>query len=395
MIASASGIAIHCQFYIQSWNMLFDLYTCRVVSINFENPSIIERVGGTHMTGKENEDVFGFTIAIQQSGNNLFPKNLDKFFPNLLAIEWVNYDLSEINAEDLRPWRALGSLSFAFNSLTTLDGDLFKYNRDLQIIRFDRNKISHVGSGLLSGLYDLKTFLFRDNPCLNFEARTPQAVQQVIQIMIDNCSPANNTTNVPILTPSTPPPKPKTTVTCEYYNENWPGFFEIYTCKVIEITLGTSENIEEIRGAHLESKGHADVLAYTTGSTTVGSSLTPKNLFRFFPNLMALAWNNYNLTKLTADDLKPWPLLAVLNLAFNSLTTLDGNLFENNLELRSVDLSNNQISSVGTDLLAGLNHLETFLIGNNPCISFSATNPRMIEELKQRLRNACPPLRSQ
>lgn len=103
---------------------------------------------------------------------NALPKNIDRFFPNLIAIVIVNSYFITITAEDLQPFLKLLYFVSHTNPLVSLDGDLFKHTRKLKFIRMNNSQLQHVGNDLLSGLSDLEYSDFRKNPCINVEANT-------------------------------------------------------------------------------------------------------------------------------------------------------------------------------------------------------------------------------
>lgn len=193
--------------------MLFEVYTCKVNLISGGDPSIVERVEGTHLAGRGDADVIGFTIALNLAGTYPFPQNLGNIFRNLKAIEWIRYNLREVIPEDLRPWPNLAVLSFRNNLLTSLEGDLFQHSLQLEFLRLDDNEITNVGHGLLDGLSKLSWLSIRNNPCINVEARTPQQIQEVINQLRENCPP--------LAPPTSPPTIPTTLPSTEQTSASW------------------------------------------------------------------------------------------------------------------------------------------------------------------------------
>lgn len=177
---------------------------------------------------------------------------------------------------------------------------------------------------------------------------------------------------------------------CNFARSNLP-FVSEYTCRPIVSVSGDSTTLTEVRGNHLDSNTNEDVKAIHAENQQVISQL-PKDLEKFFPNLIAIVWEPGNLSSITVEDLKSFPNLLLIGLSGNQITTLDGNLFQGLRELKYINFNRNHLISVGTDLLANLDDLQFARFGSNPCISFDATSPWSIVELKGVLERQCPPM---
>lgn len=81
-------------------------------------------------------------LMIQNQDIHFFPKNLSKIFPNLQELEISHCKLKEIEADDLKGFDKLITLSLANNCLKYLPDDLFKHVPNLQYADFSNNNIS-------------------------------------------------------------------------------------------------------------------------------------------------------------------------------------------------------------------------------------------------------------
>lgn len=79
----------------------------------------------------------------------------------------LNSNLSEIKRDDLREYSEFVQLSFSYNEIEFLPGDLFADMRNLEIILFNGNKLEKIDPNLLDGLNKLKFVSFRNNPCID------------------------------------------------------------------------------------------------------------------------------------------------------------------------------------------------------------------------------------
>lgn len=169
--AAGDALTINCRYKMHDYEsdhhepFLGKTYSCMDATFSpscDSSPNIVG-VSKNHMPGKTNEDVQMFVITTNQIIPRL-PKNLDKFFPNLVAFSLPFIGLEEITSEDLR-FPKLRFLYLGHNNLKSLDGDLFKYNPMLEFVAFDWNRVANVGSGLLDSLYKLRIIYVNRNVC--------------------------------------------------------------------------------------------------------------------------------------------------------------------------------------------------------------------------------------
>lgn len=72
--------------------------------------------------------------------------------------------MREIHKADLKDLRELRLVYLSDNLLEYLEKDLFIYNRHLECVYFDNNRIKFVAAGIFDHL-TLQTIHFNDNPC--------------------------------------------------------------------------------------------------------------------------------------------------------------------------------------------------------------------------------------
>lgn len=124
----------------------------------------------------------------------VIPKAINKFFPNIRLIRLSEVNLKTISAHDLRPFPHLRVFISWHNELKSLDGDLFKYTKKLQLVRFNDNAIEKVGDGLLADLELLNEADFRLNPCVNTQAMSRQQILDLKLELSTNCDPSQANT---------------------------------------------------------------------------------------------------------------------------------------------------------------------------------------------------------
>lgn len=84
-----------------------------------------------------------------------------------------------------------------------------------------------------------------------------------------------------------------------------------------------------------------------------------------FPSLRGIQWGDTKLQTIKATDLQPFPNLILLELRYNLLRHLDGDLFKYNPLLQRLDLTGNFISTIGPGIFNGLTQLKFVVFFDN------------------------------
>lgn len=96
----------------------------------------------------------------------------------------------------------------------------------------------------------------------------------------------------------------------------------------------------------------------------------PSGLSELFPNLETLSVNQCGLEIISQDDLIGFKNLKALMLPNNDLTSLPGNLFEENKLIEKICFKGNKLTSIGRNLLDPLLKVSAVDFSNNFCINF-------------------------
>lgn len=147
--------------------------------------------------------------------------------------------------------------------------------------------------------------------------------------------------------------------------------------------------LEDVRGNHLTGKSNLDVEFLDIGQQDL--AYIPKGIEKFFKNLIGIRYKHSNLATISSDDLKPFPQLLFFGMYDTKLVSLDGNLFQNNLNLQVVSIFANKIEHIGPNLLGGLSQLKDVSFTSNVCINNYAYSMEAIKELNEQLPILCPP----
>ncbi|KAG5667850.1 hypothetical protein PVAND_015819 [Polypedilum vanderplanki] len=177
------SINLNCHFRVSAWWPGPTYYECEDTqsSIQTEEEAIVTGVHGSHMSGKNNDDVKSFYSY--RKIMLFFPKGLENYFKNLEIIGIVNEKLPKIEQNDLKPFYKLRVLYLDGNQIETLEPDLFKYNLNIEAINLSNNKIKYVDVSVFKHLVSLKTLWFENNHC--HSGKISDSATDVIKVIDD------------------------------------------------------------------------------------------------------------------------------------------------------------------------------------------------------------------
>lgn len=115
----------------------------------------------------------------------------------------------------------------------------------------------------------------------------------------------------------------------------------------------------------------------------------PSGFENVFKNVEGLEIGSSALKVIRMSDLRPFPKLKNVWFPRNRLTSLDGNLFAYNPNLKIVGFHENHISSISSRLLSSLSHLTTVYLSDNVCINKNATSSFEINDLVEKISEDC------
>jgi Leucine rich repeat len=171
---------LNCKFENYYWGS----YTGSQYACILQNDLTISRDGkvtgftGQHQPGKSDADVKG--LHSEDKVVNFIPKDIDKLFPNIIALTWINGNISEISEDDFKPFPNLRVLWISTNKIEILEEHLFRHNPVLGEISLISNKLKHIFVDTFSILKSLTYLYLDDNPCISAHATIQATIPALI-----------------------------------------------------------------------------------------------------------------------------------------------------------------------------------------------------------------------
>ncbi|CAG9810381.1 unnamed protein product [Chironomus riparius] len=125
------------------------------------------------------DKVDGFKFVMNEI--RYFPKGIERFFTNLVALTVEYSNLQEIKQVDLKPFPKLIFLNLSVNMLKIIEKDLFKFNPLLQAIDLTNNIIKEIDGNVFEGLNSLNSLKISMNLCVQVNAVGRKNVENFIK----------------------------------------------------------------------------------------------------------------------------------------------------------------------------------------------------------------------
>lgn len=179
---------------------------------------------------------------------------------------------------------------------------------------------------------------------------------------------------------------------CNFKFKVWPVIGNSYSCHSNNTNVTQPNDLAAVvNGRHMPNLSNFNVRAFDITRQTC--LYFPGRLKNFFVNLELLNIVSSKLQTITSEDLKPFTKLRVLQLSGNSLTNLDTNLFEYNVELVRLAFNDQKLKLVGYNILENLNRLSVGDFTNAGCLDIDVESGRNgIKDLRKEIRINCQPI---
>lgn len=177
-------------------------------------------------------------------------------------------------------------------------------------------------------------------------------------------------------------------VKCEFNHITWENMDNAYTCSAVDFVVQSpDETVEKVTGTHEAGKTNNDVKKVNIAQQIC--LFIPFGFEKFFPNLEGLRIAQSRLIRLRQIDISVHPKLRNCDMFNNWLDVINSDIFAKNLDLEYLYFGDNQIRSIGIDILKPLKKLKKVVFQGNACIKVNADTKIMIEKLQEMMNKEC------
>lgn len=154
---------------------------------------------------------------------------------------------------------------------------------------------------------------------------------------------------------------------CNYNLDRWTDVGQFYSCDVRNLIVAVDDFVvQSVSKNHLESFSNVDVISIDVYKQHC--PVIPLGMTKFFRSIEVLTISESSLERITKKDLKPFRNLYSLVLPGNKLRSLSGDLFEFSPRIDYIDFRQNEIKTVGGNILNPLKKVRGVFFKGNICI---------------------------
>lgn len=153
---------------------------------NTSENTTVTSVSGNHRFFKDNNNIFALWFLDKEM--YFLPQGLTKFFRHIAGIVINRCKLKEIHQNDLAPFYKLRELYLIQNDIEVLEENLFQFNKRLELLWLDGNKIKKIDANIFDGLEKLQYLNFREKFCtLKKVLYDREGVEKIVEQMKKKC----------------------------------------------------------------------------------------------------------------------------------------------------------------------------------------------------------------
>ncbi|KAG5667121.1 hypothetical protein PVAND_015120 [Polypedilum vanderplanki] len=186
---SSTQIIFNCRFNTDfDWLIIGRVYMCTLqgnYSITTKNESVTNVIG-EHKLFKNNN----YVLALWMLYLEMFylPIDITKRFRHIAGLTINHSQLKEIHKSDLEPFYKLRELYLIGNEIEIIEANLFEFNKRLELLWIDGNKIKRIQTGAFNGLEKLKYLNVREEKCMLKKVQYDHhAVLKLIEMIERKC----------------------------------------------------------------------------------------------------------------------------------------------------------------------------------------------------------------
>jgi Leucine-rich repeat (LRR) protein len=186
-VSGVVGFNLKCEE--RNWNKSEEI-ECIAVSLNITKlDQFVTRLNGNDLKLINGSNFTVVALGIYNQTANFVAQNFGSVFPKLVRFSVYKSMLKEIHKKDLAQFPKLKDLQLSENEIEVLPSNLFEGNLGILSINLSFNRITNVGSDLLTPLKQLQKSDFNHNLCINQAADSPSTILAIAEYLKMNCAP--------------------------------------------------------------------------------------------------------------------------------------------------------------------------------------------------------------
>lgn len=166
MAIPAITFEIECDYNYVKVLKVKEIYKCILrdfISVNKTDK--ITSVGGSHKSNKTNRDVG--VLIIENQICHYLPSGFDEHFTNLYHLDVRNSSLIAVDQSTMKMFPKLKVLYLRKNLIEEIPPNLFQFNRLLEFINFDDNRMKKIDGGVFLNLPNIVSISLERNICID------------------------------------------------------------------------------------------------------------------------------------------------------------------------------------------------------------------------------------
>ncbi|CRK93245.1 CLUMA_CG006788, isoform A [Clunio marinus] len=315
------------------------------------------------------------------------PENIGKNFPKLEEYRAFYGSIKTLTQSNFKDMKNLKQLLLNGNKIERIDSNLFDELSSLETLGLDENKIKFIDSKAFE-VITKKSILISllGNECIsNVVSITEYDVPNIEIIRNDYKELIDDECGVPLdICSSTDSTKLNNEIdtSCKQIREG-----QTFTNKKVDLCV--MRKTAAICTINVTFTGNPNVNNALIFEDNKRIQFLPENISSWFPNLTDYIARNCSVKAISKINFLNLTELRSLNLDFNEIERLDGDIFEGLSSLKAFSIQNNKIKSVGQNFVRRLPTMSFSNFIGNVCIDDNFTRENITSKAIKEIQDKC------
>lgn len=170
---------LNCDFIIRDGN-----YSCELKIYNPSGQNNFQRINGSHLNGKTDDDVLTINVKLESFTINA-PSIICETFKNVRQFFFRQIGLQRIDENSFKACKALTHLFIEMNSIAEIHENAFKDNSELNLLYLGYNRLSKLPENVFMSQQKLTTLYLEDNEFSDFPDKLFHPLQSLRMLTLE------------------------------------------------------------------------------------------------------------------------------------------------------------------------------------------------------------------